>query len=40
MDGVKEVLGMWIADNERAKFWLHVVTELKTGVFKIYSLPV
>src|SRR6476620_5933765 len=29
LDGCKEVLGMWIADTEGAKFWLHVVTELK-----------
>jgi len=29
MEGKKELLGMWIANNEGAKFWLHVVTELK-----------
>jgi len=29
MDGHKEVLGLWIAEKEGAKFWLHVVTELK-----------
>lgn len=29
MDGMKEVLGMWIAQTEGAKFWLSVVTELK-----------
>ena len=29
MDGLKEVLGMWIAQSEGAKFWLSVVTELK-----------
>lgn len=29
MDGLKEVLGMWIAQTEGAKFWLQVVTELK-----------
>jgi len=28
-DGMKEVLGMWICDNEGAKFWLQVLTELK-----------
>ena len=27
--GNKEVLGMWIARTEGAKFWLHVLTELK-----------
>jgi putative transposase len=29
MTGNKEVLGLWIAQNEGAKFWLQVVTELK-----------
>jgi putative transposase len=29
MDGLKEVLGLWIAQTEGAKFWLQVVTELK-----------
>jgi len=29
MDGHKELLGMWIAKNEGAKFWLGVITELK-----------
>jgi len=28
-DGLREVLGLWIADNEGAKFWLSVMTELK-----------
>lgn len=28
-DGVREVLGLWVADNEGAKFWLSVMTELK-----------
>ena len=28
-DGVREVLGLWIADNEGAKFWLSVMNELK-----------
>jgi len=27
--GHKEVLGLWIAQTEGAKFWLQVVTELK-----------
>jgi len=27
--GHKEVLGMWAANSEGAKFWLHVLTELK-----------
>jgi transposase-like protein len=29
MTGNKEVLGLRIAENEGAKFWLQVVTELK-----------
>lgn len=28
MEGTKEVLGLWLARNEGAKFWLHVITEL------------
>ena len=29
MNGMKEILGLWIAQTEGAKFWLQVVTELK-----------
>lgn len=29
MSGEKELLGLWIADTEGAKFWLNVLTELK-----------
>ena len=29
MEGLKEVLGLWIAETEGAKFWLQVVTEIK-----------
>ncbi len=37
MDGIKEVLGMWVAENEGAKFWLQVVTELQNrGVQDIF----
>jgi putative transposase len=37
MDGLKEVLGLWIAQTEGAKFWLQVVTELKNrGVTDIF----
>jgi putative transposase len=37
MEGHKEVLGLWIAKTEGAKFWLSVVTELKNrGVEAIY----
>lgn len=30
MSGRKEVLGLWVAGSEGAKFWLHVLTELKS----------
>lgn len=37
LNGVKEVLGMWTAETEGAKFWLQVVTELKNrGVKDIF----
>jgi putative transposase len=37
MEGMKEVLGLWIAQTEGAKFWLQVVTELKNrGVRDIF----
>jgi len=37
MCGEKEVLGLWIAQTEGAKFWLQVVTELKNrGVQDIF----
>jgi putative transposase len=33
LEGEKELLGMWLAENEGAKFWLNVLTELqKIGV--------
>jgi putative transposase len=37
LQGLKEVLGMWAADAEGAKFWLSVVTELRNrGIADIY----
>jgi len=37
LDGEKEVLGLWLQENEGAKFWLSVLTELKThGVQDIF----
>ena len=37
MAGEKEILGLWIAQTEGAKFWLQVVTELKNrGVLDIF----
>ncbi len=37
LDGQKDVLGMWVAETEGAKFWLQVVTELSNrGVKDIF----
>jgi putative transposase len=37
MSGIKEVLGMWASENEGAKFWLSIITELKNrGVKDIF----
>jgi putative transposase len=37
LQGLKEVLGMWAAEAEGAKFWMQVVTELKNrGVQDIF----
>lgn len=37
MSGNKEVLGMWLAQTEGAKFWLQVITELRNrGVQDIF----
>ena len=37
MTGQKEVLGLWVAQTEGAKFWLQVVTELKNrGIQDIF----
>lgn len=37
MSGEKEVLGLWLAQSEGAKFWLQVVTELRNrGVQDIF----
>ena len=37
MEGAKEVLGMWTSENEGAKFWLQIVTELRNrGVKDIF----
>ena len=29
IEGHKELLGMWLSENEGAKFWLGILTELK-----------
>lgn len=34
LEGQKEILGMWISQNEGAKFWLSIFTELKNRGMK------
>lgn len=37
MDGIKDVLGMWVGENESAKFWLGILNSLKNrGVEDIF----
>lgn len=37
IDGIKDVLGIWIGENESAKYWLSVLTDLKNrGVKDIF----
>ncbi len=33
-EGEREVLGLWIADNEGAKFWLSVMNELRNPIVR------
>ena len=41
MDGCKEVLGLWASNNEGAKFWLQVLTEIRNrGVEDIFIVCV
>lgn len=34
MDGLKEILGLWVSPSEGAKFWLQILTELKNRGLK------
>jgi putative transposase len=37
MDGNKDILGLWIGENESSKFWLSVLNDLKSrGIMEIY----
>lgn len=37
MEGNKDILGIWIGEHESSKFWLNVLTELKSrGVSDVY----
>lgn len=39
IEGMKEVLGLYLGENEGAKFWLHVLTELRNrGLQDIFML--
>jgi len=29
MDGIKDVLGMWVGENESAKFWLSIMNGIR-----------
>jgi putative transposase len=35
MQGIQDVLGMWAAETEGAKFWLSILTELKNRGVKV-----
>lgn len=39
LDGRKDVLGMWVGENESAKFWGTVLTACATGAWKISLSP-
>lgn len=34
LEGMKEVLGIWIGENESSKYWLKVLTDIKNRVVK------
>jgi transposase-like protein len=36
LDGHKELLGMWITENESAKFWLNVLRNYRIEAFKTF----
>lgn len=38
LDGQKDILGIWIGENESSKFWLNVLNELKTRGIKYVFL--
>jgi len=40
-DGFKDVLGIWVGENESSKFWLKVLTDMKNrGVEKVHIFSV
>lgn len=44
LNGAKEVLGLWIGENESSKYWLSVLTEIRNRgtedilIISIYNL--
>jgi putative transposase len=38
-EGHKEMLGMWLGENESASFWMSVLTDMRSRGVKIFSLP-
>ena len=39
LEGRKDVLGMWVGENESTKYWATVLSGLKTVESTIFSLP-
>ena len=39
LDGRKDVLGMWVGENESAKYWATVLNGLKNEAWRTFSLP-
>ena len=37
MDSIRDVLGMYVGENESAKFWLFILNELKKQRYQGYS---
>ena len=36
IEGKKEILGIWIGENETSKYWLSLLNEIKIEVFKMF----
>jgi hypothetical protein len=36
MDGIRDVLGMWVGENESAKFWLGILNSLRNRGIRRY----
>ena len=41
LDGIKDVLGLWVGENKTSEFWLKVLTDMKNrGVLKVYVFSI